>query len=282
MNTATINDCFQMSANSPNQSPQSIVSVRNLYAGYSQHQPLLSAINFDINEGEIFAIMGPSGCGKTTLFRHLIGLKKPLAGDVTVLDKNLSSCDRDTLYEVRKQIGVAFQQGALINSMSLVENVELPLREHTRLDPMTMRIMSRMKLEMMALLDAELLMPAQLSGGMLKRAGLARAVVMDPKILFFDEPSAGLDPANSAELDELLVSLRELLNITIVVVTHDLDSALKIADRVMVLAEGSIAAMGTMEEIETSSSPIVQALLHRQAGRKRLSGDAYIEQLTHD
>lgn len=271
-----------MSANSPNQSPQSIVSVRNLYAGYSQHQPLLSAINFDINEGEIFAIMGPSGCGKTTLFRHLIGLKKPLAGDVTVLDKNLSSCDRDTLYEVRKQIGVAFQQGALINSMSLVENVELPLREHTRLDPMTMRIMSRMKLEMMALLDAELLMPAQLSGGMLKRAGLARAVVMDPKILFFDEPSAGLDPANSAELDELLVSLRELLNITIVVVTHDLDSALKIADRVMVLAEGSIAAMGTMEEIETSSSPIVQALLHRQAGRKRLSGDAYIEQLTHD
>ncbi len=166
--------------------------------------------------------------------------------------------------------------------MSVIDNVELPLRQHTSLDPNTIRIMSRMKLDMMSLGDAEDLMPAQLSGGMLKRAGLARAVVMDPKILFFDEPSAGLDPANSAELDELLVSLRELLNITIVVVTHDLDSALKIADRVMVLAEGSIAAMGTMEEIETSSSPIVQALLHRQAGRKRLSGDAYIEQLTHD
>lgn len=259
-----------------------IITVQHLRAGYAAHKPLLQDISFDINEGEIFAIMGPSGCGKTTLFRHLIGLKKPLAGNVTVLGTDLSSCDRKALYDVRKHIGVAFQQGALINSMNLIENVELPLKEHTRLDPMTMRIMSRMKLEMMALLDAELLMPAQLSGGMLKRAGLARAVVMDPKILFFDEPSAGLDPATSAELDELLVSLRDLLNITVVVVTHDLDSALKIADRVMVLADGDIAALGTMQEIETSQSPTVQALLHRQARRVRLSGDAYIEQLTHD
>jgi phospholipid/cholesterol/gamma-HCH transport system ATP-binding protein len=263
-------------------SQYAVVKVRDLCAGYTVDAPLLQGINFDINEGEIFAIMGPSGSGKTTLFRHLIGLKRPLAGSVTLLGENLSICDQKILYEIRKEIGVAFQHGALMNSMNLIDNVELPLKEHTHLDPMTMRIMSRMKLEMMALSDAELMMPAQLSGGMLKRAGLARAVVMDPKILFFDEPSAGLDPATSAELDGLLVNLRDLLNITVVVVTHDLNSALKIADRVMVLDEGGIAAIGTMAEIEASTSPTVHALLHREARRVRLSGDAYIEQLTHE
>lgn len=264
------------------QSTNPVIQVDKLRAGYRRAAPLMDSISFEINNGEIFAIMGPSGSGKTTLFRHLIGLKKPLAGSVSLFGKNLSTIDRKSLFELRKHIGVAFQQGAMINSLSVIENIELPLREHTQLDPTTIRIMSRMKLEMMALSDAELLMPAQLSGGMLKRAGLARAVVMDPKILFFDEPSAGLDPATSAELDELIVSLRDNLNITVVVVTHDLQSALQIADRILILADGSIAALGSIKEIEQSDSKVVQALLHRQVQRTRLTGDDYIEQLTHD
>ena len=266
-----------------NASPQAetVVDVRNLSVGYDPQHPLLKDIGFNVFKGEIFAIMGPSGCGKTTLFRHLIGLKKPHQGTLKVLNHDMSNRSAASLYAVRRKIGVAFQQGALINSISLIENVALPLTQHTRLDKMTIRIMSRMKLEMMGLLDAESLMPSQLSGGMLKRAGLARAVVTDPQILFFDEPSAGLDPASGAELDDLLLQLRDLLNITIIFVTHDLDSALKIADRVMILADGGIAALGTVDEIQQSKSMTVQALLHRRAARARLSGDDYIEQLTH-
>ena len=166
--------------------------------------------------------------------------------------------------------------------MSVIENVELPLRQHTALDNSTIRIMSLMKLDMMSLDNAEHLMPAQLSGGMLKRAGLARAVVMDPHVLFFDEPSAGLDPVTSAELDELIVGLRNALRMTVVVVTHELESALKIADRIMVVAEGKIAALGTVEEIKQSTDPRVQALLHRRVRDERPSGDEYIDHLTED
>ncbi|MGR8948423.1 MAG: ABC transporter ATP-binding protein [Gammaproteobacteria bacterium] len=266
----------------PGHAHKTIVSVKNLSVGYSKQEVLLKQLTFDVHEGEIFAIMGPSGCGKTTLFRHMIGLTKPQGGKLTVLGHDLLDRSRASLFGVRKKIGVAFQHGALINSMSLIENVELPLREHTRLDKMTMRIMSRMKLEMMGLLEAEELMPAQLSGGMLKRAGLARAVVMDPKILFFDEPSAGLDPATGAELDELILQLRELLNMTVVIITHDLDSALKIADRVLVLGEGGIAALGPVGVLKSSTSKTVQALLNRRSSRARLTGDDYIDQLTHE
>lgn len=260
---------------------QDVVHVRNLAVGYEPTLPLLDGIDFNVNKGEIFAIMGPSGCGKTTLFRHLIGLKKPQHGTLEVLGFDLSRASGADIYGLRRKIGVAFQQGALINSMSLIDNVALPLTQHTKLDKMTIQIMSRMKLEMMGLLDAESKMPAQLSGGMLKRAGLARAVVMDPQILFFDEPSAGLDPAASAELDDLLLQLRDLLRITIVFVTHDLDSALKIADRVMVLADGGIAALGSVEEINRTESATVQALLNRRSARARLHGDDYIDQLTN-
>ena len=258
-----------------------VVQAQALAMGYSAASPVLSAIDFEINKGEIFAIMGPSGCGKTTLFRHLIGLKRPQSGALEVLGYDLTRPSQSELFELRRKIGVAFQHGALINSMSLIDNVALPLTQHTKLDKVTIQIMSRMKLEMMGLLDAETKMPSQLSGGMLKRAGLARAVVMDPQILFFDEPSAGLDPAASAELDELLLQLRDLLKISIVFVTHDLDSALKIADRVMVLADGGVAALGSVDEIKRNQSPTVQALLNRRSARARLMGDDYIEQLTH-
>ncbi len=225
-------------------------------------------------------IMGASGSGKTTLLRHLIGLSKPQQGDVTLLGSRLGAITKAELYELRKRIGVAFQGGALINSMNVIENVELPLHQHTRLDPSTIRIMSRMKLDMMSLDNAERLMPAQLSGGMLKRAGLARAVVMDPHVLFFDEPSAGLDPVTSAELDELIVGLRNALRMTVVVVTHELESALKIADRIMVLAEGRIAALGTVDEIRRSSDSRVQSMLHRRVRDRRPSGEEYLDRLT--
>jgi phospholipid/cholesterol/gamma-HCH transport system ATP-binding protein len=245
---------------------------------------VLRDVGFNVRKGEIFVIMGASGSGKTTLLRHLVGLNKPHAGEITLLGKPLTRIRKSELYELRRHIGVAFQSGALINSMSVVENVELPLRQHTTLDKTTIRIMSRMKLDMMALAEAEDLMPAQLSGGMLKRTGLARAVIMDPQVLFFDEPSAGLDPVTSAELDDLIVGLRDALRMTVIVVTHELESALKIADRLMILADGGIAAIGTLDEIRRSKNESIQAMLYRRkgAGSKRLTGEEYLDHLTED
>ena len=181
--------------------PADVLRVQGLSTAYGNRQ-VLRDVSLQVAKGEIFVIMGESGSGKTTLLRHLIGLNKPQPGSVELLGKSLGTLSKRELFELRKRIGVAFQSGALINSMSVIDNVELPLRQHTSLDPSTIRIMSRMKLDMMSLGNAEDLMPAQLSGGMLKRAGLARAVIMDPHVLFFDEPSAGLDPVTSAELDE--------------------------------------------------------------------------------
>ncbi len=239
-------------------------------------------MSLQVRKGEIFVIMGASGSGKTTLLRHLIGLNKSSIGSVELLGKSLATLSKKDMYELRKRIGVAFQSGALINSMSVIDNVELPLRQHTSLDPSTIRIMSRMKLDMMSLGNAEDLMPAQLSGGMLKRAGLARAVIMDPHVLFFDEPSAGLDPVTSAELDELIIEMRDALRMTVVVVTHELESALKIADRILIIADGRIAGLGTVEEIMRSPDEAIQALLHRRTRHRKRTGDEYLEQLTHD
>jgi len=261
--------------------PLEILRVEDLSSSYGT-KSVLQNISFDVRKGEIFVIMGSSGSGKTTLLRHLVGLNKPLSGQVTLLGKSLGALQKSELYELRKHIGVAFQSGALINSMNVIDNIELPLRQHTALDSSTIRIMTRMKLDMMALAHAEELMPAQLSGGMLKRAGLARAVIMDPQVLFFDEPSAGLDPVTSAELDELIVGLRDALRMTVVVVTHELESALKIADRIMILAEGRVAALGTVEEIKRSEDDAIQSLLQRRSRGVRTSGDAYIDHLTHD
>jgi len=181
---------------------------------------------------------------------------------------------------LRRSMGVAFQGGALLSSMSVGDNVKLPLRENTELDENTIDIMARLKLELMNLAGFEDLMPAELSGGMLKRAGLARAVIMDPKILFFDEPSAGLDPVTSVELDELILQLRAALNMTMVIVTHELESAFKIADRITVLFDGEVAAMGTVEEIKNSSDVRIQNLINRKPRDKVVDADAYLQRLT--
>jgi phospholipid/cholesterol/gamma-HCH transport system ATP-binding protein len=184
------------------------------------------------------------------------------------------------MHDLRKNMGVAFQGGALLSSMTVGENVQLPLVEHTKLDRKTMQIMARMKLEVVNLGGFEGLMPAQLSGGMIKRAAVARAIVMDPKLMFFDEPSAGLDPVVSAELDELILRLRDAMQMTIVVVTHELESAFKIADRITVLDKGHILMTGTVNEVKASDNDRIQSLLNRRPSNEELAADEYLARLT--
>ncbi len=259
----------------------SVVQVEDLVAEYAGRR-ILDRLNLHVSQGEILVIMGGSGSGKTTLLRHLLGLKRPSSGRVSVLGVDISRGERSKLYQVRKQIGVAFQGGALFGSLSLIENVELPFREHTNLDNNTIGIMSRMKLELMDLAGFEHLMPSELSGGMVKRAALARAVVMDPKLLFFDEPSAGLDPVVAVELDDLILKLREAMGITVVVVTHELQSAFKIADRIAILDKGQIVVEGTVDEVRNSDNRRVQDLLNRRARDEVLDPDAYLDRLTRN
>lgn len=255
------------------------IEVRDLVTHYGSRK-ILDQVNLDVRTGEIMIIMGGSGSGKSTLLRHLLGLHRPTAGTIRLLGRDITRASAAEMHELRRNMGVAFQGGALFSSMTVGENVMLPLREHTDLDERTMSIMARMKLEVVNLGGFENLMPAQLSGGMIKRAALARAIVMDPKLLFFDEPSAGLDPVVAAELDELILRLRDAMNMTIVVVTHELDSAFKIADRITVLDSGRILLTGTVEEVRGSDNPRVQDLLNRRPRMDEIDADDYLRRLT--
>ncbi len=261
--------------------PAPALKVSGLSSGYGG-VAVLAGIDFQVQQREIFVIMGASGAGKTTLLRHVLGLTAPTTGTIDLLGERLYPAPREQVYRLRRYMGVAFQHGALINSMTVIENIELPLRQHTRLDPSTIRIMSRMKLEMMNLAGFEDYLPAQLSGGMLKRAGLARAVIMDPRILFFDEPSSGLDPATAAELDDLILQLREAHQMTIVVVTHALESAIKIADRLLIIGGGGMRAIGTLAEVRATPDDYTQSLLERRVRRHEVDADAYLNRLTAD
>ena len=216
---------------------QKIIEVSNLITHYGRKK-ILNDVSLDVGKGEIMVIMGGSGSGKSTLLRYMLGLNKPTSGSIKLLGKDITRMTSNELHQMKKQIGVSFQGGALFGSMSVSENIQLPLTEHANLDVNTMRIMSQMKLEVVNLAGFEDLMPSQLSGGMIKRAALARAIILDPKLLFFDEPSAGLDPVVSAELDELILRLRDAMGMTIVVVNHELESAFKIADRITILDRG--------------------------------------------
>ncbi len=260
---------------------QNVIEIKDLNTFYGEKQVLFD-INLNVVHKEIMVIMGQSGSGKSTLLKHMLGLRKPESGSIKLLNKEITDLDRHQIFELRKKIGVAFQNGALFSSMSLLENVELPLHEHTRLDKQTIRIMSRLKLQLMNLDNVETLMPAELSGGMLKRAGLARAVVMDPELLFFDEPSAGLDPVTSVELDDLILQLRDAMNMTIVVVTHELESAFKIADRITVIDKGKQIITGTREEIKQSDDPRILNMLHRRSANNTVNADEYLNKLTRD
>ena len=260
---------------------EAAIDVRNLVTHYGSRK-ILDDISFQARQGEIMVIMGGSGSGKSTLLRHLLGLHRPTSGCIRLLGKDITQLDADAMYDLRKNMGVAFQGGALFNSMTVGENVELPLREHTALDQNTIRIMSRMKLEVVNLAGFEDLMPAELSGGMIKRAALARAIVMDPRLLFFDEPSAGLDPVVSAELDELILTLRDAMNMSIVVVTHELESAFKIADRITVLDQGRILMSDTVAAVRASDNERIRSLLDRQPRHDAVDADAYMERLTRE
>ena len=226
--------------------------------------------------------MGGSGSGKSTLLRHLIGLQRPRAGTVKLLGVDLARASAQQLLALRRKIGVSFQGGALFTSMSVGDNVALPLREHTNLDENTIRIMSRLKLEVVNLGGFQDLMPSQLSGGMVKRAALARAIVMDPKLMFFDEPSAGLDPVVSAELDELILQLRDAMRMSIVVVTHELESAFKIADTITVLDQGQVLMTGTAAAVRASDNERIQDLLNRRPREVEINVDDYLRRLTEE
>jgi len=257
----------------------SVIEVENLVSHYGEKE-ILKGINLAIQPGEIMVIMGGSGSGKTTLMRHLLGLNRPTSGRIRILGKDITRIGRRELYELRRKTGVAFQGGALLGSLSVAENIELPLRVHTRLDEKTIRIMTRMKLEVVNLAGFENLMPSELSGGMVKRAALARAIIMDPSLLFFDEPSAGLDPVVSAELDDLILRLKAAMNVTIVVVTHELESALKIADRITVLGEGRLLMTGTVDEIRNSTDETIQSMLNRRPRVEAVNAEDYLSRLT--
>lgn len=257
------------------------IEVKNLVTHYGDRR-ILNNISLTIEKGEIMVIMGGSGSGKSTLLNHLLGLLTPTSGHIELLGNNINTASSTELTMLRQKMGVAFQGGALFSSLSVEENIMLPLREHTNLDEQTMQIMARMKMEVVELAGFENMMPAELSGGMIKRCALARAIVMDPRVLFCDEPSAGLDPVVASAIDDLILILRDAMNMTVVVVTHELESAYKIADRICVLDQGDILAIGTVDEVKNSKNERIQNLLNRRTEDVALDPDEYLRRLTDD
>lgn len=257
----------------------SLIHVKDLVTHYGDKK-ILNGVCLDVKKGEIMVIMGGSGSGKSTLLRYMLGLNKPTSGSIELLGQDITKMSPNKLHQMKKKIGVSFQGGALFGSMSVSENIQLPLTEHANLDINTMKIMSQMKLEVVNMAGFEDLMPSQLSGGMIKRAALARAIILDPELLFFDEPSAGLDPVVSAELDELILRLRDAMGMTIVVVTHELESAFKIADRITILDRGDILMCDTVDEVRNSDNHRIYNLLHRKPRRDVVDVDEYLQRLT--
>ena len=256
-----------------------ILSVRNLRVRYGERE-ILHGISFDVHRAETLVIMGGSGCGKSTLLRTLVGLQRPSGGEIWIRGKETSTITEEELDDTRKKMGLSFQGGALFGSMTVGENVELPLREHTELEDTTIQIMMRLKLEQVGLAGFESYMPSQLSGGMKKRAAVARALAMDPEILFFDEPSAGLDPIIAAGIDSLIQKLQRAFRMTIIVVTHELASAFLIADRMLMLDKGNVLAYGTKEEMRDSQVARVRQFLDRVAEPEVAEEMNYLQMLT--
>ncbi|MGB2824236.1 MAG: ABC transporter ATP-binding protein [Phycisphaerae bacterium] len=268
-----------------NASDDAVVRVSDLVKRFDE-RAVLDGVSLSVRPGETMVVMGGSGCGKSTLLRHMIGSMWPDAGRVELFGEDLSRMTDEHLDQIRKRFGILFQSGALFNSMTVGENVALPLEEHTDLDADTIDIIVRIKLELVGLREAMDLMPAEISGGMKKRAGLARAIALDPEILFYDEPSAGLDPVTSAEIDQLIMDLSGKLGVTSVVVTHEMDSAFRIADRMAMLDKGrmlKVAPRGEFEAIRDGGATGEETIdLIRQFLRgdsegpitaRRLSGD---------
>jgi phospholipid/cholesterol/gamma-HCH transport system ATP-binding protein len=252
-----------------------IISAQGITARFGE-ETILSAVTFQVHPGEVFAILGGSGCGKTVLLKHLIGLYRPYAGTVKVLGTDIAEAKEETLVELRKKMGVLFQSGALLGSLTLFENVALPLQAYTDLAPGAIKEIVGMKLALVNLHGYQNHLPEELSGGMKKRAGLARAMALDPEILFFDEPTGGLDPVTAAEMDNLIKNINTGMGTTMVIVTHDLPSIFGVASRVIMLDKGArgIIAEGDPNTLrETTRDPRVVHFFNRQAaGRSEEEG----------
>jgi phospholipid/cholesterol/gamma-HCH transport system ATP-binding protein len=243
-----------------------VIVVDQLTARFGDNT-IFDRVSFQVNQGEILVILGGSGCGKSTMLKHMFGLYKPAAGKVLFNGVDINTDDDSILRQVRMNLGVLFQSGALFGSMTLSENVALPIYEYTDLDPATIELIVRMKLGLVSLAGYENHLPSQISGGMKKRAGLARAIALDPTVLFFDEPSAGLDPVTSVELDNLIKSINTGMGTTMVIVTHELESIFNIAHRVIMLdksAKGIIAEGDPRDLKDHSTDPRVVNFFNRR------------------
>jgi len=240
-----------------------IFEVRGLVAEYGETR-VLDGVSLQVFEGEVFVIIGASGSGKTTLLKHMCGLLQPAAGEILYNGVDIAHMDEEQLARMLRKMGIAFQSSGLINSMTVGNNIALPLREYGEIDEALIEAIVRMKLSLVGLSAAENLMPEELSGGMRKRAGLARAIALEPPVVFFDEPSAGLDPITAAGVDELVLDLRKLLGITFVIVTHELDSIKLVADRIIMLDRGNVIFTGTVQDAEQSGNARVRQFFERR------------------
>ena len=250
-------------------SNDALIQVRHLTARYGDNV-ILDDVSLDVYRGEILAILGGSGCGKSTLMRHMVGLNRPFAGTVVIDGVDLNACPLAAYQRTLRKIGVLFQSSALFGSMTLRENIALPIAEFSGLESAEIETLIRMKLSLVDLSGTEGLLPSELSGGMKKRAGLARAMALNPKILFLDEPSAGLDPVISAEIDELILHINRSIGTTMVIVTHELDSVFNVAQRVVMLdadVKGIIAEGNPRELRDHSDNPIVVNFFQRKPSR---------------
>jgi len=229
---------------------------------------VFEGINVHVRQGEVLAIVGGSGSGKSTLMRQLALLQTPTAGSVTVFGDQVSDMEAFSTNALRRHLGVMFQNGALFGDLTVLENVSLPLQEHTRLSTHLIEQIAMLKIALAGLEpDAGALYPSQLSGGMRKRAAVARGIALDPAVLFLDEPSSGLDPISADAMDELVLQLKETLGLTVILVTHDMDSLWRVADRILLLSDGRIAAEGTIRELVESSNVVAREFFHSRRGR---------------
>jgi phospholipid/cholesterol/gamma-HCH transport system ATP-binding protein len=257
------------------------IEVRNLVRKFGS-RTVLNDVNFVLPRGETLVIMGGSGCGKSTLLRHLIGALKPNSGEILIQGKEITRMNETQLALVRRRFGMLFQTGALFNSLTVGENVALPIMESSDVASNIAELVVKMKLELVGLTGFEHLKPAEISGGMKKRVGLARAIALDPDLLFCDEPTAGLDPVMTAVVDHLLMDLTKKLGITAVVVTHDMTSAFRIASRMIMLFEGRVIAAGTPDEIKNNPDPVLRQFIHGEPDGPiplKLSKDDYLKRL---
>ena len=244
-----------------------VIEIRDLCSRFGTNV-VHDNISLNVKHGEIFALVGGSGCGKSTLLRTILLLQKPLSGSIRVFGQEVLGLNDEQALPLRQRFGVMFERGALFSSMTVAENVGMVLREHTQLSPELIEAVARLKIVLTGLPpDAGSKYPSELSGGMRKRAALARAIALDPELLFLDEPTAGLDPLSAAGIDELVKSLRDALGLTIMLVTHDLDLLWRVADRVAVLGEGHILGIGTMTELSKMDHPIIREYFYGPRGR---------------